>query len=272
MKNWNYIFEEDEKRDSSDIDLEDLIIAAKEKPEIIKKFIVYIKDNDKLSDDEKKAAIKELTDKTKQLDESVNSVSIILEKEIMGSFLTDFLNTQPGLIDTIHSVKNEKTLDRYREMIKKETDPDKKAKLEKDMDTFKKAVFVVDRKGGRTLGASDLAIRRNINLLKKEGELPEDFSYSDIRSIRKNVKAEYKEFKAAQRSKKDDEPKDEETVKDKDGVEWIKRKKERGDGFTYCRKDDRSVTMSQKEYAKHNAQKNESLGMSLKDFITEKLN
>ena len=44
----------------------------------------------------------------------------------------------------------------------------------------------------------------------------------------------------------------EEIVKDKNGVEWIKRKKKQGDGYTYCKKGDRNTTISQKEYNKLN--------------------
>lgn len=63
----------------------------------------------------------------------------------------------------------------------------------------------------------------------------------------------------------------EEIVKDKNGVEWIRRKKERGEGYTYCKKDDRSVTMSQNEYNKYNAikSKNESQYSKLKYYLIE---
>lgn len=63
----------------------------------------------------------------------------------------------------------------------------------------------------------------------------------------------------------------EEIVKDKKGVEWIKRKKENGEGTTYCRKDDRKTTMSQKEYNKKNHIK-ENYNMNLKDFIIYQIN
>lgn len=89
-------------------------------------------------------------------------------------------------------------------------------------------------------------------------------SYDRKKDERKEKAKELENKKSSQ--KKDSE--DEETeVKDKDGVVWIKRKKERGEGYTYCRKDDRSVTMSQDEYKKRHQK--ESYYISLKNYLTE---
>ena len=62
-------------------------------------------------------------------------------------------------------------------------------------------------------------------------------------------------------------------MKDKNRVEWIRHKKELGEGYTYYKKDNRSVTMSQNEYNKHNAikSKNESQCGGLKYYLIESI-
>lgn len=259
MKTLNYILEKEdlENIDINDVDIDDEDIAGflKENPDEAKKIVKQIEDDKDMSDEEKKKALDAL--------KKILNESIVLEGK--GYKRAFFLGGGiPGVVvhaivrgSIKHSIK--KTEKRLTDQAKNETDPDKKKEIEDNLHNY--LVAHRDEKGNILCGKK--AIKKNIDRLKVEKSIPDTFSYDDLKTIKKESK---------QSKPKDEKDKDEETVKDKDGVEWIKRKKERGDDFTYCRKDDRKVTMSQEEYAKHNAKKNESLNKSLKDFITENLN
>lgn len=102
----------------------------------------------------------------------------------------------------------------------------------------------------------------------------EDKFKSEFENTKKSAK-KYIEKESSKDNNKNDkeEPKEEpkdEIVKSNDGVEWIKRKKLKGEGYTYCKSNDHSVTMSQREWRKHNASKNEGV-FSLKNYLNEAL-
>ena len=241
MKNLNYIFEE-ENSDATENKLDFSKMSEDGFKKLMKQLDDDVKSNIKKyfnelinnSSDEKE--IKSIKELLKYISEAV-SESIVLEDS--WQVATNALVIGNVIKGVKNAIKHQKTKKLYKDLqkdIEKEEDPDKKKEL-------------IKLKG-----------RMHANMMNYAGDPDKkDKAY-------KEIKNQYKEYK----SNKKEEP--EEVVKDKSGIEWIKRKKERGDGFTYCRKDDRSVTMSQEEYNKKNAQKNESLGMSLKDFIIESLN
>lgn len=205
------------------------------------------------------------------------SESYIVEGK--GYFAAWMLGGPAGVIGlaTIRKVKSNqvtKQVKALKDRAEKETDPDKKKQYEEEYENFRLCSF--DKKGNVIIRQKNISKR--LKQLKNQDRIKGNFDItkmnelqSDAKDLVKKNKDKDEEAYSDSESKKE-EPK-EETVKDKSGVEWVKRKKERGEGYTYCRKDDRSVTMSQDEYNKRNASKskNESQYISLKDYLIESI-
>ncbi len=265
IQDWNYIFEEDQ--DLKNIKTEDLLVDDsdfveffKDHPDELKKFISGIEDSD-MSDDKKKKLLNDIKKSVSKVNESLETINEVF----LGITAAVVTTASIGLIHAATADKKKRVIVRYKTAIARETDEDKKKQLKQEFENYKRVTTGENNKDIITKHG----LKKNIDRLVQKGKLPKDYTYDTYKEEHERLKKTIDDYNKSLKKPKD---KDEETVKDKDGVEWIKRKKERGDGFTYCRKDDRSVTMSQEEYNKKNAQKNESLGMSLKDFIIESLN
>jgi hypothetical protein len=257
MKDIYNILEKEKDVDVIKISDEDYAEYFKENPEQLQKFIKDVKDSDE-SEEKKKEILKALH---KIADKEVvsESLSYINESVILTSIITGL--AVGAAAQTINNAIVKKKVKNCKEQLEHavsvEKDEEKRAELEKKLKSF---TSLACDKDGKPLNIGMLS--QNI-IKKRSGSFKWDKYIKELNDTTKPYKDQ-----AAEK----EEPK-EETVKDKSGVEWIKRKKERGEGYTYCKKDDRSVTMSQDEYNKRNASKskNESQYISLKDYLVESI-
>lgn len=180
--------EDNEELDVDDVDIDDddLLDYLNDNPKDKEKMIKAIKNSD-LDDDDKDKALK-------MLEESEISESLLFEGKgygrafLVGAFLTPVggLAGMGGLAIIRSSIKTsvKKTEKRMKENIEKETDPEKKKKLEQDLKNYQLA----NRNSDGEILCSKSAKEKNIQKLRYSGKLPKDFSVEDLSFMKKDAK------------------------------------------------------------------------------------
>lgn len=183
----------------------------------------------------------------KDLNKDLKKINVVMQQRIDNCKDEDKRKEYQSQLDTITSCYYDKDGKRYEpERIEKNIERSMVAGFGGDKEEYQKWMD---------------GVKSDINKAKTDKAKGKISKISD-----KEAEENFKKHNSSKEESK------EEVVKDASGVEWIKRKKERGDGYTYCKKDDNTVTMSQKQYQKHKAsqKKNECL-ISLKNYLNESL-